>query len=249
MPTPFTHLETAQRLLDDKQIQETFRASLAAEKASFLLGNIAADARTSADIRREDTHFYDYSYGIREHPWRVMMRQHPALHSPSSPAQRVFLAGYVAHLSMDEIWTLHMLEPHFVVREWAPRPTRFFMLHILLSYMDERDYRLLLPWQHVTLAAARPENWLPFMNDSILSDWRDFIDVQIRPGGLSLTLEVLGARAKRPPDELRSILNSPSQMQKDLWENILPETLASIEGEMYRHAREQMLIYWQESER
>jgi Zinc dependent phospholipase C len=248
MPTPFTHLETAQRLLNDTRIPESLRAALEAEKPAFLLGNIAADARTGADIRREDTHFYDYSHGIREHPWRVMMRLHPSLHPPASAAQRAFLAGYVAHLAMDETWTLNMLGPHFAVREWAPRPTRFLMLHILLIYMDERDFRLLLPWQNATLKAANPANWLPFLSDTTLCDWRDFIGDQIAPGGVSQTLEVFGGRINRTSEELRAILDSPARMRDELWANILPETLASIEAQMYDQAREQMGIYWQESE-
>ncbi len=248
MPTPFTHLEAAQRLLDDDHIPAAIRAALAAEKPAFLLGNIAADARTGADIRREDTHFYDYTHGIHEHPWRVMMRLHPALHPAASPAQRAFLAGYVAHLTMDEIWTLNMLGPHFAVREWAPRPQRFLMLHILLIYMDERDCSRLLPWQYPTLQKACPANWTDFLTDTILCDWRDFVGEQIKPGGVSQTLEVFGGRINRTADELRAILDSSETMQHDLWENILPQTLTDVETAMYQHAREQMLIYWHESE-
>ncbi len=246
MPTPFTHLETAQRLLVDKQIPSEIRAALAAEKPAFLLGSIAADARVGAAMKREDTHFYDYDHGITEHPWRVMMNQYPALDTPSTPAQRVFLAAYVAHLTMDEIWTLQMLGPYFVQREWASRPQRFLMLHMLLIYMDDRDYRRLQAWQGETLKSACPENWLPFVSDKALDDWRDFIASQLPPGR-SETLDVLGARINRTPDELQTILDSPEQMERDLWANIPHEALASVEAVMYDHARKELAIYWQES--
>lgn len=245
MPTPFTHLETAQRLLEDEQIPSAIRQQLQSETPAFLLGNIAADARTGADIKREATHFYDYNFGIGEMPWRVMMRQHPSLNPPFSLARRVFLAGYVAHLSMDEVWTLEMLGPHFVARDWAPRPTRFLMLHILLIFMDERDRSLLANWQPGTLEAVQPHDWVPFLSDRILGDWRDFISQQIKPGGVSQTLEVFGSRINRQPHELRDILDSPERLQNELWAHITPEVLADVEAAMYRHAREQLCVYWE----
>jgi hypothetical protein len=247
MPTPFTHLEIAQRLLADDAIPQSIRSALHDERPAFLLGSIAADARTESGLRREDTHFYHYERGIHDHPWRVMFQQHPSLQPPNSAAQRAFLAGYVAHLSVDEIWSLNMLGPHFAGREWAPRPKRFLMLHILLIHMDERDLHSLLPWQYPTLVQAAPHDWLPFMNDAILCDWRDFIGQQIESEGASQTLAVFGSRINRTPAELRAILESPQQMQSDLWQHITPSLLAEIEAQMYAHTREQLSQYWEES--
>jgi len=248
MPTPFTHLEIAQRMLVDESIPHAIRTALEAERPAFLLGSIAADARTEGGLLREDTHFYSYDKGIREHPWRVMMGKHPTLQPPKSLSQRAFLAGYVGHLSVDEIWSLKMLGPHFVGRDWAPRSVRFFMLHILLVAMDERDLRLLFPWQPPTLAEAQPTEWLPFMGDRVLVDWRDFIGEQIKPGGESQTLEVFGSRIHKRPEELRIVLDSPERMQNELWAHITPEILAGVETEMYRHACEQLVTYWEESD-
>lgn len=247
MPTPFTHLETAQRLLIDEQVPLSIRTALMAGKSAFLLGNIAADARVNGDMNREDTHFYAYDKGIHDHPWRVMMQRNPDLLMPTSLAHRAFVAGYVAHLSIDEIWSLHMLGPHFAGREWGTRSFRFLMLHILLIYMDERDYRLLQSWQSESLSLAEPAHWLPFMNDNILTGWRDLIGNQLQPKGSSKTLDVLGSRIDRRPEELAAILNSPQQMQSDLWDNISPDLLASVEHDMYQHACKQLCIYWDKS--
>ncbi len=247
MPTPFTHLETAQRMLIDEHIPLTIREALALQKPAFLLGNVAADARTNGDLTRESTHFYSYDRGITEHPWRVMVQQNPSLLRPHSEAQHVFIAGYVAHLTIDETWSLEMLGPHFVNRDWSSNQFRFLMLHMLLISMDERDYKALQPWQASTLAHAVPDHWLPFMNDRILNEWRDFISEQISPEGDSQTLEVLGKRINKTPAELRATLDSP-QLQNDLWGNITPEMLATVEASMYQHAWEQLLAYWNESE-
>lgn len=245
MPTPFTHLETAQRFLVDTQLSLGVRALLNSERSAFLLGNIAADARVDSGVSRETTHFYAYDRPIDEHPWRVMVRHYPALSAARRPAQRAFLAGYVAHLSIDEYWSLNMVRPYFVKREWntPSREFRFLMLHIILSYMDERDLALLEAWQHETLCAAQPCDWLPFMSDATLAGWRDFIGEQIGPGGVSQTLSLFGARIGRSAAELRAILDSPDQMQRGLWANVPPEALARIEAEMYVFAREQMELF------
>lgn len=248
MPTPFTHLETAQHLLIDEQVPAATRAALAKHKPAFLLGNIAADARNNGNLTREATHFYSYDKRMTDHPWRVMLQQNPTLAHPATADQRAFVAGYVAHLSMDEIWSIHMLGPHFAEADWAAQNIRFLMLHVLLIYMDERDYLKLEPWQPPTLAKAAPHHWLPFMSDETLNGWRDFIDEQITPGGTSQTLEVFGKRINKTPAELRAILDVPAQMQVGLWANVKPEIFATVEADMYAHARQQMNIYWAESE-
>jgi len=247
MPTPFTHLETAQRMLIDEHIPLAIRQELILQKPAFLLGNVAADARTNGDLTRESTHFYSYDRGITEHPWRVMVQKNPSLLHPASLAQRVFIAGYVAHLTIDETWSLEMLGPNFVNRDWGSNQFRFLMLHMLLISMDERDYKRLQTWQSSTLAHATPNHWLPFMNDRILSEWRDFISEQISPEGSSQTLEVLGKRINKTPAELRATLDSP-QLLSDLWGNVTPEMLATVEASMYQHAWEQLIVYWEESE-
>jgi len=245
MPTPFTHLETAQRLLDDPYLTSATRDLLNSERSAFLLGSIAADARVESGASRDTTHFYAYDQPITEHPWRIMVRQYPALREADDAGKRAFLAGYVAHLSIDEYWTLNMVRPYFVKREWntPSREFRFLMLHIILSYMDARDLRLLRPWQHDCLCAAQPDGWLPFMSDTILIGWRDFIGRQIGADGSSQTLALFGYRIGRKPEELQAILDSPEQMQHGLWDNVPREDLARIESEMYAFAREQMEIF------
>jgi len=248
MPTPFTHLETAQRFMADERLPPDMRDLLNAERSAFLLGNIAADARVDAGVSRETTHFFAYDRPIEERPWRVMLRMYPELHTPHTPAHRAFLVGYVAHLSIDEYWTRKMVRPYFIKRDWntPSHEFRFLMLHIILSYMDERDLALLEAWQHEVLCAAAPEDWLPFMSDATLAGWRNFIGAQIAPGGVSQTLSLFGARIGKAPEELHSILDSPEQMQNGLWANVPPDDLARVESEMYVFACEQMAVYLDE---
>lgn len=245
MPTPFTHLQVAQQLLADSAIPESVRYELGAERSAFLLGNIAADARTQSGLKRADTHFYHYDQPLTDHPWRVMLARYPALLQPHSPAQRAFVAGYVAHLALDEVWTLHMLVPLFFEQQWAGDDQfRFFMLHVILVYMDERDYALLEAWQPGELAATVPADWLPFMANTDLIGWRDFIHQQL--AGESQTLAILGKRVNKSGAEFRAVLDSPERLQADLWANVPRHTLEQVEGQMYTFAREQMQHYLRE---
>lgn len=247
MPTPFTHLLYAQRLLSDPAVPPDQRALLNAQRGAYLLGSIVADAHALAGLKREDSHFYTFEQPIVEHPWRVMMTRYPELIDARDPAQHAFLAGYVMHLSMDEIWSLQMTGPEFAEREWATRIQRFLMLHILLIYLDERDLMLLDPRLNDALGDVQPHHWLPFLSDPVVSEWDNLIYRQIVPGGGSETLAVYGTRLKRTRGELRAILDSPQQMHDDLWANVTPELTAQVEANMAAHSRTQMLAYLSET--
>jgi hypothetical protein len=247
MPTPFTHLLHAQRLLSDPAVPPDQRALINDQRGAYLLGSIAADAQGLAGLKRDDTHFYSFEQPMEDHPWRVMMARYPELLHVADPAQRAFVAGYVMHLSMDEIWSLQMTGPEFAEREWATRMQRFLMLHILLISIDERDLKLLDPRLNEALCEAHPDHWLPFLSDHVLSEWDTMIYRQIAPGGGSETLAVYGARLKRTPEELRSILDSPQQMHDDLWVHVTPELTAQVDANMRDHARAQMLAYLSET--
>ncbi|MEP7292854.1 MAG: zinc dependent phospholipase C family protein [Chloroflexota bacterium] len=242
MPTPFTHLRIAQQLLSDPAIPAQHRKLLNAQRGAYLLGSVVADASVLAGLKRDETHFYSFDKPMEDHPWRVMLAKYPALQAASGNEWRAFLAGYVMHLSMDEIWSLHMTGPEFADGTWAPRPQRFVMLHILLIYMDERDKALLDPPLNEALRDAAPHCWLPFMSDEVLREWGSLIYGQVIPGGVSETLEIYGARIGKTPDELRAILDSPERMQADLWTHVTPETVARVEAQMLVHAREQMVM-------
>ena len=247
MPTPFTHLLAAQRLLSDSALPAAQRRLLKAHSGAYLLGSVAADAHGLAGLRREDSHFYAFDRPMEDHAWRVMLARYPALAAASDPAWRAFLAGYVMHVSMDEIWSLNMTGPEFADREWAPRLQRFLMLHILLIYMDERDLPLLNKRLNRTLHDVPVHDWLPFMDDPIVREWGNLVYRQIRPGGTSETLEVYGARLQKTPDDLRAILGSPERMRDELWAHVTPEKTAEVETQMLDHARAQMIAYLGES--
>jgi hypothetical protein len=247
MPTPFTHLVTAAHLLEDAALPRPLHNQLIEETGAFLLGNVAADARVSSGIQREQTHFYAYDRPMLEHPWRVMLHDFPTLLEPETPAQRAFIAGYVAHLALDEVWSLQIVRPYFGQAEWAPGPQRFFLLNALLVAMDMRDYPLLENWQRPALLTANPQSWVPFMTDADLTGWRDFVGIQLPPGGVSQTLEVIGPRVGQAPHELGAFIQSAESMAP-LYANVPADVLAQAEHDMAERARHDLLAYWEATE-
>lgn len=244
MPTPFTHLFAAQRLLADDTIGAGLRDNLRAHLPAFLLGSIAADGHIGK-IKREETHFYTYDAPITTPPWQVMLAQYPILNTPQDADHHAFLAGYTVHLAMDAVWATEMLRAQFVEREWGSRGLRFLVLHVMLTRMDERDYALFDPEVVSHLAEAQPHSWLPFLPDEALLRWRDIIIRQLPPDGNSETLNVLGGRVGKTPDELRKLVDSDGFFEARVWANIPQAMLATVETRMAVEAREALIAYMQ----
>jgi hypothetical protein len=243
MPTPFSHLAQAKRLLP--RLPDDAQALIRAHLPAFYLGSVAADAKIEGQ-ERATTHFYRYDAPMPDHPWRVMLERNPRLAQPADPAWRVFTAAYVAHLATDAHWSRAMLGPHFARAQWGKSASwRFYVLHYLLIVMDERDEALLDEADAATLAQCMALDGLPFMPGAVLSEWRDFIAEQIR--GYSLTVPILAERVGVPAPQMRALLDDPAQMQAMLWDHVSPATLADVEQGMDAHACEQMLRYLDES--
>lgn len=247
VPTPFTHLAGAWRLLAGPELPEGTRRRLRAELPAFLLGSIAADARVHAAAARDSTHFYSYEPPMAAAPWRVMLQRHPALRRPRDEAQRIFLAGYVAHLGMDEVWTRELFWPRFRQDGWgADRRERVYALHVLLSLLDERDYPVADGGSARALAQARPAGWLPFLGDEDLLAWRDLILRQLR--GSSETLAILSRRVGATAGEFRALLDDAGAQQDRLWRYVSRGQLAGVERNMLAGARGQLQAWLREQD-
>lgn len=220
---------------------------MTAERPAYVLGSVAPDARVDAPDPRAATHFYTYTEPFAQHPWMTMLERYPSLTQPKSAAHRAFIAGYVAHLAMDQVWSVDMLAPHFAAGTWGEnRRHRFLVLHTLLIDMDKRDLASLPAWIPEALCQAAPDDWLPFMPQDALTDWQTLIYEQIKPGGASKTLEIFGERVSKTPDELRQILHDPAWMQQNLWDHVPRVLVASVEAEMTAHARDSLVRYLRE---
>ncbi len=244
MPTPFSHLVVAQQLLHDEQIPPILMRLLEQHSAAFLLGNIAPDARVPG-AGRDATHFYRFNEVIKERLWRRMLAAYPQLSQPQNGQHFAFLLGYVTHLAVDEWWSVEVVHPYFA-RSWPGKTIRdqFIGLHLALIYLDEHDLPQIETNTGHSLLSVEPDGWLPFMPDSVLSSWRDFVGRQLLPNGESRTMEIYGARIGLKPQEIRHILDDEVTLQALLWDYVPKHIITTAPDGFYPFARDQLITFY-----
>lgn len=237
------HMVASQRLVNDPQFPHA--EFVQAHWGEFLLGCISPDAHHRGNLTREDTHFFAYRPKVEPHAVPAMLTAHPNLVNGAieDEAQRAFVAGYLSHLEMDEVWCEDMLFPEFIHGKWPSRETSHFMLHVILAWMDARDYLRLGLAHQSALAGAVPKHWLKFFPDEALIAWRDVVASQIQPVGTSQTVDILGKRIPQGIDGLHTILQSPERLAAELWVQITPEKMAAVETTMYERMRQTVTDY------
>ena len=237
MPTPFYHLHLAQELLADTACPQ----SLHDEAGAFYLGNIAPDAQNIAGLSRESTHFFEVPLRDSTPAWDTMFNQYPSLTETATltPPQHAFLAGYICHLAVDQMWIANIFDPVFVDEaKWENPRERFFIHNVLRIYLDELD-RPALATHGVgaSLLKAQPDHWLPFLTDAALAQWRDFVAEQLLEGGAAQTLEVFAKRMNRPPHDFESLLHSPTQMSERVFHFVSIESLNHFRRQAFARSR------------
>ncbi|NDJ84640.1 MAG: hypothetical protein GYB66_02030 [Chloroflexi bacterium] len=246
MPTPFTHLAKAQRLIDDSRVSSEHKRFLRQFWGAFLLGNIAPDAHHEVEtLKREDTHFFHYRPRVFPPPEQAILDQHPEITASvlGNSAQAAFVAGYLAHLAVDAAWCEEVLFPGFLLEDWADNATRHFLFVTLLAFMDGRDYEILPPEHAVALADVSPQYWLPFLPDTALVRWRDTIVAQIRPGGTRQSLQIMGRTVSSGYHGLAAILDSTTRLDAELWSRYPPTQLAGAEETAYQRMCASVRVY------
>jgi hypothetical protein len=224
MPTPFTHLATVTEILDHPGLTGEARAALAGELPAFLLGNIAPDVQTLSGQTREATHFFPVPLDGGPPAAERLLARHPGLAQPGSlpPAQAAFLAGYLAHLVLDELWVADIFEPVFGPdRAWGTFRERLYLHNVLRALWDAADHARLGPGTAEDLLAAEPAGWLPFVTDPHLRAWRNLVAGQLGPGA-ARTVEVFAERMNTDPRALAELLASPAELERRVFVH-LPE--------------------------
>lgn len=238
MPTPFMHLHIAEQIFElavqngsnrkaDGRLQET----LAAEWPAFYLGSVAPDVNAISDISRFGTHFYDVPPSEDEMAYPTMLAIFPQLRALATmpPAQALFVAAYSAHLMLDLIWLRQIVFPFFFApKGLGSRKQRALIHNILLTYLDTLALAALPTTAVSTLAAATPKQWLPFVPDAILVEWRDILTAQLEPEAPVKTIEIYAGRMKMSPEEFAANLQDPNWMQTQVFNKIPVDKVQAI---------------------
>jgi len=215
MPTPINHLIMARELIESGRLAASGQRLLEAERGPFLLGHTAPDVQTVSGRPRHETHFYTIPPTSDTPAYRALLTTHPELAQADclAPPQAAFLAGYLAHLLVDEKWWREIFHPFFGPQvRWATWEERLFLHNVLRTWLDEQDQARLDGGEALVLSTAEPRGWLPFVRDEDLRAWRDLLIEQLRPGQQIHTAKVFASRMHLPVEAMETALNSPKRM-------------------------------------
>ncbi|MCC7208466.1 MAG: hypothetical protein IT323_14250 [Anaerolineae bacterium] len=244
MPTPFMHLALAERLAHDPELPTPARDLMRAAWGAFLLGSIAPDARVSGGLPRSGTHFFHYGPTIAPRPAAAMLAAHPELRRPAlarDAAHAAFVAGYCAHLTMDEIWCVKLLFPYFII-PGGPSDGLLTHFHVFLGNLDARDRRRLPAEQYEALRHVTPHGWTPFLPDPDLAAWREVVAPQLAPDGKSLTLSILARVLHVTPQRMAELM-ADRALGEEVARLLPAPTLARLEEAIYAGVRDMVARY------
>ena len=246
MPTPVQHLVLAQRLLDDDSLPNAIRDRLRAQRGAFLFGNTAPDVQTVSGQLREATHFFVIPWMRVPKPHKAMFQLYPYLGFPQNrPADHAaFIAGYICHLGLDVLWVRDIYLDNFGPNaHWGANLRERHVYHnILRAWCDRHDQNQLNDTIGPALSLANPIDWLPFTADRYLTQWRDNLAVQFRPGGSIRTVEVFAERNKVPPDYFRHVLSTSEAMDAHIFSHASREKIEKFYRDGYAQMAELIVV-------
>ena len=212
------------------------RQSLQDHWPAFLLGNTAPDVQTITHQDRRSTHFFDIPIFKGEpQPWERMFRRNPEL-TPwrlLPTEQAVFLLGYICHLRADVVWVKKIFFPTFgPFAGWQTMKQRLYLHNVLRSYLDYELLPALPDNLGKVLGEAVPSNWLPFVDDSYLREWRDFVSQQLLPGASVHTVEVFAARQGISPEEYYRLIQSEERLNQEIFKRLPRQSLVDYKRQV-----------------
>ncbi len=196
-----------------------------------MLGNTAPDVQVLSSQRREATHFFSVPIqSNRQVPWDRLLHEYPGFTHPAdlSPNSAAFIAGYLCHLQADWIWIINIFQPIFGPdQSWETFSKRLYLHNVLRAYLDVKVLEDLPADVPKKLHLTCPNNWVPFIQDKLLLEWRDFLCDQLRPGEEIRTVDVFASRQGIDPEEFHSLLHSEERMDRDIFTHMTRQELES----------------------
>jgi hypothetical protein len=145
----------------------------------YLVGTISPDAHHISGVSRSETHFFDLDKEEYESGTHRLFEAHPELDRGNSldAETRSFIAGYLSHLIVDEVWIKDVYRPFFGnLSPLGSDPMANALDRLLQFELDRRERE-----DKVKMAAIRAElcQWEPrvnigFLITTTLRQWRDF---------------------------------------------------------------------------
>ena len=148
------------------------------DRGAFYLGSTAPDIRVLLRVDRRQTHFFELDVLEEQDSVAAMFEAHPELATAAQldPSTRAFVAGYITHLLMDELYIQNVYRTLFGER--SPRAGDYWA-HVLdraLQYeMNRRELEDADAMREVrdALNSAPRVRGVPFIDDEALAEWHE----------------------------------------------------------------------------
>jgi hypothetical protein len=224
VPTPFYHLWVAEDLLQHPDLPDEILKRLGQQRSAFMLGSTAPDVQTISGQPRRVTHFFELPVlPTSPQPWQVMLATYPHLAQVGKlpEPQVAFLAGYLCHLRADWLWIKGIFTPAFGLGvNWLSFKQRLYLHNVLRAYLDQQILPALPPTTADYLSHTIPQDWLPFVKDRYLCQWRDWLAEQLCPGCEPQTVTVFAARHGLPVEDFHRLLDSEERLDEEIFTHL-----------------------------
>ena len=164
-----------------KEVAERLRHRvLEEERGNLYLGSTAPDIRVITRWERGRTHFFDLSNFDEQSGVAGLFEAYPRLREPGdlSAATAAFVAGYVTHLVMDELWINTIYRPFFGEHSPLSGGVRANVMDRALQFSLDRQKRIDRELMaHVLNEIARSDLALnvEVIDGETLGRWKDII--------------------------------------------------------------------------
>jgi hypothetical protein len=248
VPTPFYHLQIAEDLLKHPALPDQIRQTLIAQRCVFLFGITAPDVQSVSYQSREETHFFTLPFMPQARPaWEVFLENYPTLTNPKllSSEHTAFLAGYLCHLQADWFWVKDIFDPIFgPSSDWSTFWHRLYVHNVLRTYLDHQVLEGPAKSAGLCLDEVHPHNWLPFVEDRYLVEWRNEVFKQLLPGASTHTVEVFAERQGIAPEKYYRMLNSETAMEAEVFSHVSRQALDQYRQNLLAENLQLLEIYF-----
>ncbi len=146
----------------------------------YLVGTISPDVHYISGVSRSQTHFFDLGKKEYKSGTRLLFEAHPDLARGNSldAATRSFIAGYLSHLIVDEVWIKDVYRPFFGnLSPLGSDPMANALDRLLQFELDrrEREDKAKMAAIRAELCQSEPQVNIDFLATTTLRQWRDFV--------------------------------------------------------------------------
>ena len=225
-------------------------AELEEYMGSYLLGSTAPDIRVITMQPREETHFYDFDGPNGGSGIPKLLKSYPHLLQLRGRG-RAFLAGYITHLAVDELWIDHVYRPYFG-RESSLHnaPEADIMDRVLQFHMDraERADHERFQQFYECIFQADPGEEVRFIDVPTLDKWREVVGSIINQDPSWEAFRSFAIRrllGGGQPDEkkVRSLFESLPDVLERALQHVTAERVAAFREDAIQHAATAVRTY------